>query len=150
MGYETDTGKMKVGDGSTSWSSLYYFPSSLQFLQDVDTMSPSDNDVLTYDTATGMWSSQAAAGGTIYTVQTKTSAYTASEGEVVLASGTFIVKLPSSHDSGDYVVVKNLGSNTITVSSQGGDTIDGSTSSNVSYLYQSIKCLSDGSNWYLI
>ena len=25
-GYETDTGKVKIGDGSTAWSSLAYFP----------------------------------------------------------------------------------------------------------------------------
>lgn len=26
LGYETDTGKLKVGDGSTAWSSLAYEP----------------------------------------------------------------------------------------------------------------------------
>ena len=28
MGYETDTGKMKIGDGSTAWTSLGYFAGS--------------------------------------------------------------------------------------------------------------------------
>ena len=62
IGYETDTGKLKIGSGA-SWTSTQYFPSSLEFIGDVDIMTPSDNDVLTWDSATSKWSSQASAGG---------------------------------------------------------------------------------------
>ena len=39
QGYETDTGKMKIGDGSTAWSSLAYFvdPSSYATSSDITT-----------------------------------------------------------------------------------------------------------------
>jgi hypothetical protein len=62
IGYETDTGKLKIGSGA-SWTSTQYFPSSLEFIGDVDIMTPSDNDVLTWDSATSKWSSQTSAGG---------------------------------------------------------------------------------------
>jgi len=65
FGFETDTKKIKIGDGSLGWISLEYFPSSLEFLGDVDIMTPSDNNVLTWDSATNKWSSQASTAGGI-------------------------------------------------------------------------------------
>lgn len=36
MGYETDTGKLKFGDGSTAWSSLSYYSAGTAFLSDTN------------------------------------------------------------------------------------------------------------------
>lgn len=51
-GYETDTGKLKIGNGSTPWSSLSYFAGSagtLAGLTDVDAAGRIDGSVLIYD-----------------------------------------------------------------------------------------------------
>lgn len=51
-GYETDTGKLKVGNGSTAWASLSYFtgaPGTLTGLMDVDAVGRVDGSVLVYD-----------------------------------------------------------------------------------------------------
>ena len=51
LGYETDTGKMKLGDGSTSWTSLgyYYFTADLADLSDVTISSAQDGDFLRWN-----------------------------------------------------------------------------------------------------
>lgn len=53
IGYETDTGKYKIGDGSTAWNSLDYAPGAFSVgdLGDVDTTTsaPSSGDALVYD-----------------------------------------------------------------------------------------------------
>lgn len=36
MGYETDTGKLKFGDGSTAWTSLSYYSAGTAFLSDTN------------------------------------------------------------------------------------------------------------------
>jgi hypothetical protein len=64
IGVETDTGKFKIGDGSTAWTSLAYiienFP--IDSLSDVVIDgTPANNEVLAYDTATGKWINKTAA-----------------------------------------------------------------------------------------
>lgn len=61
VGYETDTGRLKIGDGSAVWTSLSYFEANLSLanlgtrvidnLSDVDTVttSPSANQTLGWD-----------------------------------------------------------------------------------------------------
>jgi hypothetical protein len=36
MGYETDTGKLKFGDGSTAWTGLSYYSAGTEFLSDTN------------------------------------------------------------------------------------------------------------------
>lgn len=36
MGYETDTGKLKFGDGSTAWTGLSYYSAGMAFLSDTN------------------------------------------------------------------------------------------------------------------
>lgn len=61
IGYETNTQKMKVGDGSTTYGSLPYLSgtgsgvSNLSQLLDVIIASPLDGDVLSYNQTTGKW-----------------------------------------------------------------------------------------------
>lgn len=55
-GYESDTGKLKIGDGSTTWTSLNYVNETIQLstIDDVSISSPATtNQVLTY--SNGNW-----------------------------------------------------------------------------------------------
>ena len=65
LGYESDTVKFKIGDGTTAWVSLgYSLGTSIVNIVDLtdvlSSMSPNDNDLLTFDTASGKWEAQAA------------------------------------------------------------------------------------------
>jgi len=64
IGYETDTGKLKIGDGVAAWASLSYSfdvpdlsTQSIDALSDVDTStsSPADGEVLTWVAANNAW-----------------------------------------------------------------------------------------------
>ena len=83
-------------------------------------------------------------------VQTKSANYTANIGDVVLASNTITISLPSGHSAGDRVIVKNIGTGTITIDGDGAETIDGSATYDLNYQYESVTCISNGTNWYLI
>jgi hypothetical protein len=66
FGYETDTGAVKIGDGTTAWTSLGYMgggSSTLATLTDVNLGTPANNDALTYDSASGKWVAEAVQGG---------------------------------------------------------------------------------------
>lgn len=56
-GYETDTRKIKVGNGTSTWSQLQYIASSasvsLAGLSDVDATAKQNGSVLYYDSAAG-------------------------------------------------------------------------------------------------
>jgi len=56
IGFETDTGKFKIGDGSTEWDDLVYSSTrsafSLGDLNDVVTTDKTDGSVLYYDSST--------------------------------------------------------------------------------------------------
>jgi len=51
LGYETDTGKIKIGDGSTAWTSLdyYYNAAGLNDISDVTITSAADGDFLRWN-----------------------------------------------------------------------------------------------------
>lgn len=61
IGYESDQLRLKIGDGITPWNSLAYTTgtgggvSNLSQLLDVLIASPSDGDVLSYNSTTGKW-----------------------------------------------------------------------------------------------
>jgi len=57
-GYESDTGKLKIGDGATAWTVLAYFAGSMGALDDLSDVvagSPADGDLLTWDAGTSKW-----------------------------------------------------------------------------------------------
>lgn len=52
-GYETDTAKLKIGDGTNAWADLSYSSvTRLQDLTDVTSADKVDGSVLVYDSAT--------------------------------------------------------------------------------------------------
>lgn len=86
---------------------------------------------------------------------TQTGAYTTSDEELVFvdtSGGAVTITLSSSDAStGNTVRVVDLGSagsNTITIDSEGSETIDGSTSTTIDTNYGALVLHSDGSDWY--
>lgn len=82
--------------------------------------------------------------------RSKSAAYTANDGEAVLAdatSGAFTVTLPAS-SAGRSVTVKKVdsSSNAVTVT-PGSGTIDGAASLSLTVQYASRDFLCDGTNW---
>jgi hypothetical protein len=60
LGLETDTNFFKLGDGTTSWTSLAY-KDKIESIYDVDITSISDNQILAYDSSTTKWKNESAA-----------------------------------------------------------------------------------------
>jgi hypothetical protein len=61
---ESDTGAVKIGDGTTQYNSLAVVAvvgAGIDYLSDVDTTTspPNDGDVLTFNTSSGKWIPQA-------------------------------------------------------------------------------------------
>ena len=85
-------------------------------------------------------------------VVSKVAGYTAvPSDDVILCNGTFTVTLYTAvGHSGTVIVVKNIGSGTVTVDGNGSETIDGALTFAISTKYESLTIVSDGSNWLLI
>jgi hypothetical protein len=66
-GFETDTGKFKVGDGTTTWTALEYAGGAeslrLQDLVDVSPTAATNGQVLTWNTAGSTWQPATPSGG---------------------------------------------------------------------------------------
>jgi len=60
LGFETDTGKPKIGDGMTVWTSLDYIAGkyTLDQLSNISTSSPLQNNVLAYDSVGSNFTNQ--------------------------------------------------------------------------------------------
>jgi len=87
-------------------------------------------------------------------VTTETGAYTASDGDLVLAdasSSGFTVTLPSPN-AGDVVTVKKIDSSTnaVTIATPGAETIDGHSTITISAQFASRDFVSDGTNYFMV
>jgi hypothetical protein len=87
-------------------------------------------------------------------VTTQTAAYTASDGDAVLADasgGAFSVTLPSP-SAGGRVDIKKIdsSSNGVTVATPNAETIDGQSSITLSAQYANRTIISDGSKYYVL
>ena len=130
---------------------------------DVSAQSPSDNEVLTYTAASGLHWAAAGGGGGGASVPTITSASPSSAYTITTHSGieeiylltpstAITVNLPgaSTAGSGYKYQIKNLSANTITIDPSSSETIDGSSTFDLSSQYSSVTIVSDGSNWFII
>lgn len=95
-----------------------------------------------------------AEGGTAQTQVKPTSSYTVASTSIgsVLASGTFPVYLPdpASRSGPDQrLLIKNIGSGTITATASGG-TMDGLATIDLAEQYKGIMLESDGANWWIV
>ena len=78
---------------------------------------------------------------------TRTANYTAADGDVVLANGTFTVTVPIG--AGQQVTVKNTGSGTVTLVPASG-TLDGAANLTIPTKYESITTVGDGTNAWAV
>jgi len=130
---ETDTGKIKVGDGTTLWNALPYAAGleslRLQDLSDVTSSTPSTGQVLKWNGSA--WAPAADAigsggdGNTTYTVSAETVTGGASLTLTGSDASTDSVKLVA----GSNVTVVRTDADTITISATGGEG-DGATTLN--------------------
>lgn len=93
------------------------------------------------------------AGTILYNVVTKTSDYTAAATDYTILCGTgggpVTVTLPASPGHGQMLIVKNIGSNTCTVGSNGKN-IDGFAAQSVNSQNAVLRMQFDGSTWRLL
>lgn len=76
-----------------------------------------------------------------------TTAYTAVNGNVVLANGTFVVTVPVALNT--QVTIKNTGTGSITIAPASG-TIDGAANFVLSSQYASVNVAGDGTNLWIV
>lgn len=122
---------------------------------DTSAKAPSSGDVLSYNGTSLAWTAQTGGGGGF-----TYSAKGASDSPVSAAAqyhysvtGTTTITLPAASGvtAGQEVRVKNMGTNTVTVSRSSSDTIDGETSIAMAVQYQALSFISNGSDaWEII
>lgn len=89
--------------------------------------------------------------GLPYVVKTSNYTATVSDYTIDCGSATFTVGLPTASGiTGRVYVIKNSGTNTITIDGTGEETIDGSTTQVLVSQYSSLMVQSTGSNWIVI
>jgi hypothetical protein len=136
IGFETDSGKFKIGNGSSVWSSLDYFGGEVD-LSGYLTLSSASTTYLTQASASTTYLTQASASNTYLTqasastsyksktttvVAEKTGAYTVAigdENDLIELNGTFTVSIPtnttSSFPIGTEINLLNVGTGVITI-----------------------------------
>ena len=117
-------------------------------LHDVKLTSPTNNQVLSYTAATGIWENKTVSAS-IFAYTAKTTTYTAGAEDYVIhcTIGTFTVNLPTAVGiTGKVYIIKNSGSGLITIDPNGSQTIDGVTTYTMGGA-ESVQVISTGSNW---
>ena len=122
-GFETNTGKFKVGDGATAWSVLPYAGGAeslrLQDLLDVSSTSPSSGQVLKWNGTAWAPAADASGGGadgnTTYTI----SSETVTGGANLRLTGSDSTTDDIKFAAGANVTITSTDVNTITISSSG-------------------------------
>ena len=136
---------------------------------DASTQSPSDDEVLTYTTASGLhWASAGGGGGgslppevkaettsnfTVSLTPSNASNFNALEVIYAVSNGSTAVTatLPTAASiEGKKVHVKRLGTANVTVDGYSSETIDGSTTFVLTTQYSTVTMISDGTNWLII
>jgi hypothetical protein len=178
-GYETDTGKFKVGDGSTAWNSLSYqgagtvtsitagtglsggtISSSGTIAIDSTVVTTTGTQTLTNKTATGLIYTQ-----TLLTPTFTTNAYTlvlGDQGDILLASngstaGTVTIPTNASvaFPTGTQITVIQTGAGQITIQGAGGVTVNstGATATAPKLRVQNSSATlikTDTNTWYVV
>ena len=130
---------------------------SLGDLSDVTITSPSNGQVLQYDSGSSAWINAAASGGGGYTYSAIIQNTNAQTSYHYSCTNAITVTLPlsSGTTAGEEIRIKNMdASNTITITPNALDSIDGlsaGTSYSLSVAYSAITLVSNGSNgWEII
>lgn len=100
------------------------------------------------------WTPGAGGGATTTLPYTaKTGTYTIDNTDCVIdcTTGVFTVTLPTAAGLvGQYFIIKNSGTGTITIDADGAETIDGVANKILAVQYESMTVISDGTNWKVI
>ena len=99
------------------------------------------------------WTPASGSASTTLPFTSKTSTYTVDNEDCIVncTSGTFTVTLPTAAGlTGQYFVIKNSGSGTITLEADGSETIDGQLTKVMAVQYESYFVVSNGANWIVV
>lgn len=108
-----------------------------------------DLKVLTYNSTTGAIGYKPNADNAIVTLNSNTS-LTANHGSV-LVSGSTTITLPTAIGiTGKKYIIKNIGTDAVTVETTDAQTIDGASSRTIGVQWQGLILQSDGANWFII
>jgi len=136
----------------------------LSNLGDVNyTAGPSiDNYILTFDSTTNTWGAEVNAGGgtgqrlvinnittTPYTLPSP-QALRIEEAYFAQTGASAITLFSAVGYNGFVIQIKNLTSSAITITPNGSEQIDGSSSFSLNAQYESVTLISDNSNWFII
>jgi len=120
MGWETNTNKLKIGNGATAWASLAYF----------------SGGGATYTVTT-----QSA---------TYTETATSGDQVILVTGAAVVVTLPTAIGNTARLTFKLTVAGTMTINAFGAQTIDGGASAVTSIQYTAITLVSDNANWQVI
>jgi hypothetical protein len=114
IGFETNTGKFKIGNGSSAWSALDYFQANID-LSGYLTISSASTTYLTQASASTTYLTQASASTSYLTQASASTTYlTATSPQVVLSAVTSNYTLALT-DSNDFIPLTSSAAFTITV-----------------------------------
>lgn len=84
--------------------------------------------------------------------KTVTATYTILDNDaIVLGNGTFAINLPLAKPSANRsLIIKNIGTGTVTVTAQSGENIDGENTYPISTQYDTVQIISDGTDWHIV
>jgi hypothetical protein len=105
IGYETNTGKAKIGNGSTAWNSLGYFPSTAAITSGTIVGATIDNSVIGGTTP---------AAGTFTTLNSTTGNVNATIGATTPTTATFTKITTSAGTASVQPILMNAGTNLTT------------------------------------
>jgi len=132
---------------------------ALNDIGDVSAAAPNNGDVIAYNSTTGDWEA-AAQGVSVPSVtvsspsadQTLSAPSGIEEAYIYTPSTDITVNLVAAATcgSGFKYQIKNRSTNTITIDPNGSETIDGSSTFDISAQEASVTLITDGSNWFII
>jgi len=99
------------------------------------------------------WVEGNAVSSTTFPFTNQTSTYTIDNTDCVIncTANTFTVTLPTSVGlEGQYFIIKNSGTGTITIDADGSETIDGLPNKLLAIQNESITVISNGANWIIV
>lgn len=153
-GVETDTHRLKVGDGATAWATLPY--SSAIADSSVTSAMIVDGTIVDADiNASAAIVGSKLANGAITPIKqsagyvAKTALYTPTNDDRIIdcTSGTYTVTLPTAaSQTGRTFIIRNSGTGVITIGRTGSETIAGAASQALAG-YGFLEVVSNGTNW---
>jgi len=167
LGYETDTGNIKIGDGSTSWTSLGYNGVSSTYvttqINNLIDSAPGTLDTLNElaaslgddaDFAGTVTTSLAGKAPLNQTIATKNADYTlqaSDNGTIIKVDGTVTITVPSSTiPAGGRVDFVNVGSGTVTFAGSGVTISSKDSALTITTQYSAATLISDSTTTALL